>query len=299
VPELPEVETARRALAPLVVGRTIGRCLIDDVRLVAPARPAEVAAALEGERIAALDRRGKYLIFRLEAGGALAAHLRMTGMFRVVDGALPAFTRAVLALDDGRRIAYTDIRRFGTWQLFQDELGLAGFLAVRLGPEPMGEEFTASHLARVLAGRRAPLKSALLDQRVCAGMGSIYADEAMFRARLHPLRPAGSLGPRELARLAAAIRESLDVGLRFGGSTIRNYAAPDGTRGEAQEEHLCYGRAGEPCRRCGTTLRRAVAGGRSTTFCPRCQRLPRPRPGAGEGGAAPRRRREGGAPAGR
>ena len=276
MPELPEVETIRQQLEPHLVGRRFDRVEIGDSRLVRPFEPNAVAAELEGERVAALERRGKYLIVRFESGRALLIHLRMTGSLRHArHGALAddPYTRAVLRLDNGSDVGYRDVRRFGTWELFeQDEL--APYLAARLGPEPLGP-FSAARLGKRLQGRRAPLKSALLDQRTVAGLGNIYVDEALWQSRLHPLRIAGSLESGELGRLYRAVRSVLRKAIERQGSTLRDYALPDGAYGTMQEEFRAYGRGGEPCDRCGRPLTRIVVGGRTTTFCPHCQTLPR------------------------
>jgi formamidopyrimidine-DNA glycosylase len=274
VPELPEVEIIRRGLEPLVVGRRLDRVEIVDARLTRPLDPEGVAAELEDERIASLDRRGKYLIFRFESARVLLVHLRMTGSFRHEPaGALEddPHRRAVVRLDDGSDVAYRDVRRFGTWLLLEaDEL--EPYLAARLGVEPLGPDFTVPELRRRLAGRRAPVKAALLDQRTAAGLGNIYVDEALWRARVHPLRPAGTVGPAALRRLHAAVREALEAGLVRQGATLRDYAQPDGRAGAMQDEFKVYGREGEPCERCGTPIEKTRAGGRGTWYCPRCQR---------------------------
>jgi formamidopyrimidine-DNA glycosylase len=178
--------------------------------------------------------------------------------------------RAVVRLDDGSDVAYRDVRRFGTWLLLEPG-ELDPYLATRLGSEPLGEGFTPAELGRRLAGRRAPVKAALLDQRTLAGMGNIYVDEALWRARIHPLRPAGELTPAELRRLHPAIRASLEVGLARQGSTLRDYRLPNGESGAMQDEFKVYGRGGEPCDRCGTPIEKTKAGGRTTWYCPRCQ----------------------------
>ena len=275
MPELPEVETVRRAIAPVLVGGTIEEARIDDPRLVRPFDPLLVARELQGERIARVQRRGKYLVVRFESGRVLLIHLRMTGSLRHAPrGRLPesVHTRAVLRLDNGSDVAYRDVRRFGTWELL--ERGEVGpYLAQRLGPEPLGS-LTAERLGARLADRRAPLKSALLDQRTLAGLGNIYVDEALWHSGLHPLREAGSLDRTSLARLHRAVRMVLRRAIERQGSTLRDYARPGGEAGEMQEELRAYGRSGEPCSRCRTPFERIVVGGRSTTFCPRCQRLP-------------------------
>jgi formamidopyrimidine-DNA glycosylase len=273
VPELPEVETVRIRLEPKLVGRTFERVQIDDGRLVRPYEPFEVAAELEGEQVSALERRGKYLIVRFATGRSLLIHLRMTGSLRHAPGGSledDAYRRAVVRLDDGSDVAYRDVRRFGTWLLLEpDELD--PYLDARLGSEPLADGFTPAELGRRLAGRKAPVKAALLDQRTLAGMGNIYADEALWRARIHPLRPAGDLSKAELRRLHPAIRASLESGLARQGSTLRDYRLPDGESGAMQDEFKVYGRDGEPCDRCGTPIEKSRVGGRGTWYCPRCQ----------------------------
>jgi formamidopyrimidine-DNA glycosylase len=274
MPELPEVETIRRRLAPVLEGATIERAEIADPRLTRPVDPALVADALTGERIEALDRRGKYLLWRLSSGRTLVVHLRMTGSLRhASDGELPedAYRRATLALDTGAAVGYRDVRRFGTWELL-DEGHLRPYLDARLGPEPLAGSFTASRLAALAAGRTTPVKAFLLDQRRIAGVGNIYADEALWRAQIHPLRPAGELSADELGRLHRALRAVLRKGIERQGSTLRDYVTPDGDGGAMQHEFHVYGRFGEPCDRCGRPIERIVVGGRGTWFCPHCQR---------------------------
>jgi formamidopyrimidine-DNA glycosylase len=276
VPELPEVETVRRQLAPLLTGRTLERVDILDPRLVRPFEPFEVAGELEGETVASVDRRGKYLIFRFESGRALLIHLRMTGSLRHVPAALVGSTeddpyqRAVVRLDDGSDVVYRDVRRFGTWLLLEPEQ-VDEYLEKRLGSEPLERAFTSRVLAARLGGRRAPLKAALLDQRTLAGMGNIYVDEALWRARLNPLRPAGGVGADELPSLARAIRAALRAGISRQGATLRDYATPDGGAGRMQHEFKVYGRTGEPCERCGTAIEKTRVAGRGTWYCPTCQ----------------------------
>ena len=274
MPELPEVETIRRALEPVLVGRRFDRVEIDDRRLVRPLEPIEVAAELEGERVAAVERRGKYLIVRFETGRVLLVHLRMTGGFRYsASGGSSAddnHVRAVVKLDDGADVSYRDVRRFGTWLLIErDELDT--YLATRVGAEPLDAAFTTRALAERLAKRRAPLKAAILDQRVAAGVGNIYADEALWRARLHPLREARTLDATETKALRAAIRKALQLGISRQGATLRDYARLEGEQGGMQHEFKVYGREGEPCDRCGTPIAKTRAGGRGTWFCPTCQ----------------------------
>ena len=223
-----------------------------------------LAAILSGERVEAVERRGKYIVVRLESGQVLLVHLRMTGGFRYEPA---THERAVLELDDGTRIAYRDLRRFGTWLLLEPEEADA-HLSRRLGPEPLGCRFTADYLAQRLAGRKAPVKAAILDQKTVAGLGNIYADEALWHARIHPLRPAGELGFGEVAALREGIRKALRLGIRRQGSDLGDGAYAGG---RMQREFKVYGRLGEPCDRCGAPIEKTRAGGRGTWFCPGCQ----------------------------
>ena len=200
MPELPEVETVRSSLEPVLVGRRFERVEILDPRLTRPLEPGQVAAELEGQLVVAVERRGKYLIVRFESRRVLLIHLRMTGSLRHARNGNVAddpHRRAVVTLDDGSDVSYRDVRRFGTWVLL-DANESATYLAARLGEEPLARSFTAKALAERLANRRAPIKAALLDQRSLAGMGNIYADEALWRARVHPLRPARDLEADEV-----------------------------------------------------------------------------------------------------
>jgi formamidopyrimidine-DNA glycosylase len=275
MPELPEVETIRLKLEPRLVGRRFERVEIDDPRLVRPFEPRAVAAELEGERVSSLERRGKYLVVRFESGRALLIHLRMTGSLRhAARGALhdDPHQRAVVNLDDGSDVAYRDVRRFGTWLLLEPG-ELEPYLAQRVGVEPLERGFTTRRLAQRLEGRRAPVKAALLDQRTVAGLGNIYVDEALWRAAIHPLRPAESLHADELRRLTRAVKDALRAGVRRQGASLRDYATPDGGRGSMQDRFHVYGRSGEPCHRCGTPIDKIRAGGRGTWYCPECQQL--------------------------
>ena len=272
MPELPEVETVRRQLEPVLVGRRFERVVILDGRLVRPHEPERVAHQLERERVTAVERRGKYLVVRFETGRVLLIHLRMTGGLRHTRGDLPddPHRRAVVILDDRSAVSYRDVRRFGTWLVFEPQ-ELDDYLGARLGAEPLESGFTASRLQQRLAGRRAPLKVALLDQRTVAGLGNIYADEALWRARLHPLREARLVTTPEIARLHRAIRSALEQGITRQGATLRDYRTPNGSPGGMQEKFSVYGRAGRPCKRCGTPIEKIRAGGRGTWYCPGCQ----------------------------
>jgi formamidopyrimidine-DNA glycosylase len=280
VPELPEVETVRARLAPTLTGRRFVTVDIHDERLTRPFDPDATGASLVGERVEAVERRGKYLVVRFESGRVLLIHLRMTGNLLhrpagIGSGGAPEedpHRRAVVTLDDGSDVIYRDVRRFGTWLVLEPG-ELDTYLESRLGEEPLEDAFTPRGLGRRLAGRRAPIKAALLDQRSAAGLGNIYADEALWRARIHPLRPAGSLTAAELRRLHRGVRDALAVGIARQGSTLRDYRLPDGSSGAMQEEFKVYGRAGEPCDRCGTPIEKIRASGRGTSYCPGCQRL--------------------------
>src|SRR5262249_12988979 len=215
VPELPEVETVRRRLEPVLVGRRFEHVEIDDSRLTRPFDPAEVAAELTGERVEAVERRGKYLVVRFESGRVLLIHLRMTGNVLHAPRGAPvdvSHRRAVVNLDDGSDVVYRDVRRFGTWLLVEpDEVN--PYLAARLGGEPIGRTFTSKGLAAKLANRKAPVKAALLDQRTLAGLGNIYVDEALWRARVNPLTPARELGAETVRALRDGIKRALAVGI--------------------------------------------------------------------------------------
>ena len=274
MPELPEVETVRAHLEPVLVGRRFDEVEINDARLTRPFEPEPVAAELTGERVAALERRGKYLIVRFESGLVLLIHLRMTGGLKHAPKGLPGdgpHQRAVVRLDDGSDVAYRDVRRFGTWLLLRDD-ELEPYLAKRLGEEPLHGGFTPKTLGERLASRRTPIKAALLDQRTLAGLGNIYADEALWRAKIHPRTPAGDLTSAQHRDLHRAIRQTLQAGIARQGATLRDYRTPDGGRGRMQHEFKVYGRAGEPCERCGTPIEKTRAGGRGTWLCPNCQR---------------------------
>ena len=262
------METIRARLAPRLEGRTLERVEILDPRLTRPYDLYETVERLEGDRVVAVERRGKYLLLRLESGLGLLVHLRMTGGFH---WAPTTHERAIVELDDGTRLAYRDVRRFGTWLVLEDA-ELEPYLAAKNGPEPLGRGFTSRWLGPRLARRRAPLKAVLLDQRVVAGLGNIYADEALWRARLSPLRPANTLTPDEVRRLVRAIRAALWTGIDRQGSTLSDYRTPDGEAGAMQDEFRVYGREGKPCPRCRTPVAKTRVGGRGTWYCPRCQR---------------------------
>ena len=267
MPELPEVETVRRTLAPALEGRTIRAVSFSWPRTcVGDARCTE--ARLAGQRIERLDRHGKYLLFRLrrdERCSLLIIHLRMTGTL-LLNGRPGEHTRARMTLAGGPTVVFQDIRKFGRWQWAE---GLPPRLAA-LGPDPL--EIGRDAFASRLASRKARLKALLLDQKFLRGLGNIYADEALFRARLHPERSAADVGPRKARDLHEAIRAVLRDALAAGGTSISDYRDGRGAPGSFQHQIRIYGRAAQPCAVCGTRVRRVVIAQRSTHFCPRCQR---------------------------
>jgi formamidopyrimidine-DNA glycosylase len=281
MPELPEVETVRSQLAPHLAGRRIVAAEVLDARWCAPAAPEETAAAIQGRVIESVDRRGKYLTFALEDEVYLVMHLRMTGNVLLVpeaeDGPERRHLRVRMVLDDGRRVLFVDQRRFGTGVVLLGQAALLEYFESRLGVEPLSADFTAEALREQARGRTAPAKAFLLSQERIAGVGNIYADEALFRARIHPLRPVGTLRRPQLAALRDAVVESLELGIDSKGATIDDFRHTDGAYGSFQDRFLVHRREGEPCPRCGTTIRKIRAAGRGTYFCPNCQRAPRRR----------------------
>ncbi|HEV2973976.1 MAG TPA: bifunctional DNA-formamidopyrimidine glycosylase/DNA-(apurinic or apyrimidinic site) lyase [Solirubrobacteraceae bacterium] len=275
MPELPEVETIRGQLAPIVEGRTLRAVEIVDPRWSRPLAPQELAAALVGRRVESLRRRGKYLLWNLSDEVHLAQHLRMTGAVLLEPKPEPPHVSARLDLGPKRRLAIVDPRRFGTGELLLGGEALERFFATRLGVEPFDASFTGEYLRSQARGRVGPIKSFLLDQRRVAGVGNIYADEALFRAYVHPLRPAGRLSREQYALLRDAVVASLQAGIDARGASIDDFRHVDGVQGAFQNEFLVHTRAGEPCVRCATTIVKIVVGGRGTYVCEHCQ--PRPR----------------------
>lgn len=274
MPELPEVETVAADLRPHLVGRSIVACDLRFPTIVRHPDPALFGAAVVGRRIEAVSRRGKYIFHTLDDGELLVVHLGMTGQWRCVEASAPEpdHLHAVLALDDGRDLRYRDPRRFGRLLLGTEAELIAERKLPRLGPEPIDPGFTAAELFRRLRGRRAPLKALLLNQAIVAGVGNIYADESLFRARLRPGRPAGGLSRRSVARLRAALEESLREAIANRGSSVSDYRDAWGVAGSQQERLQVYGRAGEPCYACGRPLCLVRIAGRSSVYCRHCQR---------------------------
>jgi formamidopyrimidine-DNA glycosylase len=271
MPELPEVETIRRQLGPEIEGSRIVTVEVLDPRWTMPSDPAEVEAACAGRLIERVRRRGKYLVVDLDRDLHLVMHLRMTGSLELAEaGAQRPYLRARIALGDGRDLLFCDQRRFGQGIVLDGD-ALEPYFRARLGVEPLSAEFTAERIGRLAAGRVVPLKSFLLVQAGIAGVGNIYADEALFRARLHPLSPAGSMRPEHWARLRDGVVAALEAGLDNGGATIDDYRDARGAAGSMQDEFLVHRREGLPCRACGEAIRRVVVGGRSTYYCGRCQ----------------------------
>jgi formamidopyrimidine-DNA glycosylase len=275
MPELPEVETVRRQLAPRLEGRTLVAYAVRDERWTAPRAPNEVVAPLVGRQIVRFDRRGKYLIWEAEDELFLLMHLRMTGNLLYDAPAATPYTRAHFGFDDGHDLRFVDPRRFGTGWLLAGKPELDAYLDARLGVEPFSDDFTVEHLRRLARGSRAPIKAFLLDQKRIAGVGNIYADEALFRARIHPLRQTGRLTSAQWALLRDAVLDALMAGIDARGASIDDFRDLDGARGSFQDRFLVHRRADEPCPVCGGSVRKILAAGRGTYVCERCQRRPR------------------------
>ncbi|MGN6371819.1 MAG: bifunctional DNA-formamidopyrimidine glycosylase/DNA-(apurinic or apyrimidinic site) lyase [Solirubrobacteraceae bacterium] len=284
MPELPEVETIRRQLAPLVEGRKLERVEILDERWSQPLAPAELQDALSGRTVERLGRRGKYLVWHLSEEVHLAQHLRMTGTVLCDPKPEPAHVRVRMRLN-GVRLAIVDPRRFGTGELLLGWDAMEEFFARRLGMEPLDERFTVEHMRALVRGRTTPVKAFLLDQRRIAGVGNIYADEALHRAGIHPLLPAGKLTGEQVARLREAVVWALEQGIEARGATIDDFRHVDGVWGSFQHRFKVHRREGEQCASCGSTIVKMRAAGRGTYVCETCQPAPR---ACGEGVAGRR-----------
>lgn len=270
MPELPEVETTVRGLATVLAGERLTRVTVRRPDLRRPFPP-DLVQALTGARVVALGRRAKYGLIQTDRGRTMVFHLGMSGRWRIDPGEIGKHDHLVLETAKGRVLALNDARRFGSVDLV-DTAALDSFGPfVALGPEPLGSGLTVAHLTQAFDGRVAAVKLVLLDQSVVAGLGNIYVCEALHRARIHPERAAGAVSRAALSRLVPEIRAVLEEAIEAGGSTLRDYARPDGELGYFAKEWRVYGREGEPCG-CGGTVRRIVQGGRSTFFCPRCQK---------------------------
>ncbi len=283
MPELPEVETVRRGLAPVMEGAVIVQADVNrpDLRWPFPERMAE---RLTGQRVERLRRRSKYILCDLSGGETLLIHLGMSGRMLVSGDPLGVFAHnhpapekhdhVVLHMDNGARITFNDPRRFGAMDLMQTATAEAHKLLAVLGPEPLGNAFDETHLIAAFRGRNTPVKSALLDQRIVSGLGNIYVCEALFRARIRPTRKAGKIAKPRVASLVPIIREVLSEAIEAGGSSLRDFRQADGELGYFQHSFDVYGREGAPCRtpECSGTIERIVQSGRSSFFCAQCQR---------------------------
>jgi formamidopyrimidine-DNA glycosylase len=313
MPELPEVETIRRQLAPLVEGRTLEHVEVLDPRWSRPLAPSELEHALTGRRVEHLGRRGKYLVWDLDGDVHLAQHLRMTGAVLADPDPDQPYVRVRLQLgprhgtrkagakgkaggkgkagvdrDAEQRLVIVDPRRFGTGELLLGSDAVDAFFATRLGLEPFDEDFTVEHLRKLAKGRTAPIKAFLLDQRKIAGVGNIYADEALFRAGINPRRAAGRLTREQWQRLREGVIAALSAGIDARGASIDDFRHVDGVRGSFQDQFLVHLREGEPCGVCATTIVKTVVGGRGTYVCENCQ-PPLRRRGARPGARSARR----------
>jgi formamidopyrimidine-DNA glycosylase len=273
VPELPEIETIRRGLAPLLVGRRVLGVVVRERRLREPVAPRGLLR-LRGATVTGIRRRSKYLLLDTDAGLTLLIHLGMTGQLWVADRSKPRrpHEHVVIALDDGRDLRYADIRRFGLMHVVRsDRLDLHPRLK-GLGPEPLGPLVSGDRLFRATRGLRKPVKNFLMDTRAIAGVGNIYACEALYRARVNPKRAVGRLGRPAWDRLVECLREVLREAISAGGTTLRDFLNAEGEVGYFAVSLRVYDRKGKPCGRCATPIRRIVQAGRSTFYCPRCQR---------------------------
>lgn len=270
MPELPEVETTRAGIAPHLIGTKIQALRIRQPLLRWPIPPILIES-LPGQRIEAIERRAKYLLVHAGSGSALI-HLGMSGSLRVLaaDAPIGKHDHYDWLLDSGRILRYTDPRRFGSL-LWQPEGEIHELLA-NLGPEPLSDDFDGDYLWRRSRTRKAPIKTFIMEQAVVVGVGNIYAAEALFAARIHPKRAADSISRQRYARLATEIKRILIYAITRGGTTLRDFISPDGAPGYFEQELFVYGRAGEPCKVCGTSIRSITLGQRSTFYCTRCQR---------------------------
>ena len=279
MPELPEVETIRRDLEPLVMGRRIVAVDVDEATLPLLAGATTDIEALRtslvGRTFASAGRRGKYLLFGLDDGNTLVVHLRMTGrlVWRCSGAPSEPYQRAVISLDNGYDLRWSDLRKFGTWRIVSDPASVI----TKLGPEPIDADFSLAVFRTALRGRTAPVKAVLLDQRRVAGLGNIYVDEALFEAGIRPDTPAGDVPEAALRRLFASARAVLERGIEHRGASFKDYVDGQGEQGTQHMYVKVFRRDGKPCYTCGSTIERSVVGGRGTHFCPKCQKRTRKR----------------------
>jgi len=267
MPELPEVETIKNELLPWVVGQSFTKVTIVDAKVVCGGSAREVRRGLIGQKIESLERRGKYLIFHLSNGRSLIIHLRMTGVLLLNPRGVDRYARAGFHLSNGHRLVFSDRRRLGLIWLVDD----ADTVVCKLGPEPLDESFTPDILEQRLSRHHISIKAALLDQCIIAGIGNMYADEALFAARIHPLRKADSLSPEEVQALHHCVRRVLQAAIGSKGASVDTYVRPEGELGTAHFDFKVAHRGGEPCPVCGCTIERVTVQNRGTCFCPRCQ----------------------------
>ena len=269
MPELPEVETIRNELSPQVVGQRFTQVTIFDARLVCGGSAEEVRRGLIEKKIESLERRGKYLIFHLSNGRSLIMHLRMTGVLLLNPKDVDRYARAAFHLSNGHRLVFSDRRRLGLIWLVDDTNAVVG----KLGPEPLDESFTPDILEQRLSRHRIPVKAALLDQCIVAGIGNMYADEALFAARIHPLRKADDLSPEEVQTLYQSTRRVLGAAIGSKGASVDTYVRPEGELGTAHFDFKVAHKGGDPCPICGSSIERVPIQNRGSYFCPECQRL--------------------------
>jgi formamidopyrimidine-DNA glycosylase len=270
MPELPEVETTVRGLEPVLAGRRIASIEMRRPDLRRPF-PVDLRQRMTGARVLGLSRRAKYGLIHTDRGDTMVFHLGMSGHWRIDPSGIGRHDHVLIETDQGRRLALNDARRFGSVDIVRTEDLEAAEPFASMGPEPLGEDFDGAFLARALAGRTAPIKALLLDQRIVAGLGNIYVCEALHMAGIAPSRAAGRVGQARLGRLAGAVKAVLLAAIEAGGSSLRDYVRPDGELGYFSKEWRVYGREGAACA-CGAPIRRRADSGRSTFFCPKCQR---------------------------
>ncbi len=268
MPELPEVETIKNELSPYVISRRFTDVTICDTKAVKQPSVNDFRRKLTGQSINGLERRGKYLIFRLSADKVLVIHLKMTGALLLNPKQTDRYARIIFHLDDGSQLVFTDRRRLGAMWLLENEQAVIG----RLGPEPLDTEFTVKTLAERLHKRQAPVKAVLLDQGFIAGIGNMYADEVLFNAKIHPLRKADSLSTLEIMNLHKAIIDVLRSAIDSKGASVDTYKRPDGQLGTAHDNFRVAHRGGKPCPVCGTPIQRLAVRNRGSYFCPKCQK---------------------------
>jgi formamidopyrimidine-DNA glycosylase len=266
VPELPEVETIKKDISPYAIGHTIKSVEVLNPSTVKSPSVPEFIKKVTGRKITDITRRGKYLFFHLDKNGIMMMHMKMTGSL-LVNPESSRFTRAILHLDKGVDIHFSDARKFGKMWLEKDEKDVMA----KLGPEPLDKDFTANTLAEILGKRSAPVKAVLLDQALIAGIGNMYADEALFDARIHPAGPASGLTPSQVKKLYNSIRKVLIKGIEMNGASVRDYVRPNGETGHAHDDFIVAHGVGNKCPNCGGPIKRIVVRGRGTYICPRCQ----------------------------